>query len=69
VAPSRAAENVRARLRRILGEARAADAVPWDYERTRLYKMIVPQMTNWLPEDEAARWKAEFAAEMRRLGA
>ena len=62
-------DMVRARLNRILAEARAADVLPWDHGRTRLYRMIVPQMTSWLPEDEAAQWCFDFETEMRRLEA
>lgn len=62
-------EKVRARLRHILGEARGAEKFPWEPTRVSLYRTIVPQMTNWLPEDEATRWLAEFDAEMARLEA
>ena len=60
---------MRARLRRILAEARAADSVPWSRNDEGMYEIIVPQMTNWLPPDEAARWCREFAAELARLRA
>ncbi len=30
---------------------------------------LVPDMTRWLPEDEAAAWRARFAKELDRLGA
>ncbi len=60
-------DRVRARLARILAEARAADAVPWSRNDEGMYEIIVPQMTNWLPPDEAARWCADFAAELARL--
>lgn len=62
-------ERVRARLTRILAEARAADSVPWNRNDERMYETIVPQMTNWLPADEAARWCREFAEELVRLRA
>ncbi len=61
-------ERVRARLERIVAEARAADAMPWDRAELRLYRTIVPQMTLWLPEDEAARWRLDFETEVERLG-
>lgn len=32
-----------------------------------LYQTIFPQMTNWLPTEEAAQLRFEFAAEMERL--
>jgi hypothetical protein len=60
-------DKVRVRLHKILDEARAAEAMPWDAEETRLYRTIFPQMTNWLPEDEAARLRSEFEAELARL--
>jgi hypothetical protein len=55
------------RLTRILAEARAADRMPWPEERVRVYRHTVPNMTNWLPPDEAERVKAEFAAHMARF--
>lgn len=61
-------DKVRARLARILAEARAADVMPWEPARLSLYRTIVPDMTRWLPEDEGARWRAEFSAELTRLG-
>ena len=61
-------EKVRSRLRRILAEARAAQAMPWEPTRLSLYRIIVPDMTRYLPEDEAAGWRAEFAAELDRFG-
>jgi uncharacterized protein (DUF1499 family) len=48
-------DKVRARLHRILAEARAA--------------RIFPQMTNWLPEDEGAQLRFEFESELARLKA
>ena len=62
-------ERVRARLRRILGEARAARSMPWDRSRADLYRLIVPQMTLSLPDEEAAQWRLEFESEVARLEA
>lgn len=61
-------ERVRRRLQRILSEARAANRMPWDRERERLYRKLVPQMALALPEDEAAQLVMEFEAELDRLG-
>lgn len=61
-------DKVRARLSRILAEARAAEVMPWEPARLSLYRTIVPDMTRWLPDDEAARWRAEFDVELERLG-
>ena len=60
-------DKVRARLERILGQARAADALPWERSQASLYRTIVPDMTRWLPDDEAAAWRAEFETQMARL--
>ena len=62
-------EKVRARLHRILGEAKAAPALPWEPARVSLYRTIFPQMTLWLPDDEAAQLRLEFETELTRLQA
>jgi hypothetical protein len=62
-------EVVRAELHEILAEARAAQTLPWDRARLSLYQTVFPQMTNWLPEEEAAQLRFEFAAELERLKA
>jgi hypothetical protein len=62
-------DAVRARLHAILAEMRAADAMPWDCKRAQLNAKIFPQMTNWLPADEAAQLCLEFKAELARLEA
>ncbi len=61
-------DKVRARLYKILAEARAAQTSPWEPARVSLYRTIFPQMTLWLPEDEAAQLRFEFETEMARLG-
>lgn len=60
-------DKVRARLHHILAEARAAQRFPWDSSRVSLYRTIFPQMTLFLPEDEAAQLRLDFEAEMTRL--
>jgi len=62
-------DKVRARLHRILAEARAAETLPWEPARLSLYRTIFPQMTLWLPEDEATQLCFAFDAEMERLKA
>jgi hypothetical protein len=44
-------DKVRARLHKILAEARAADTAPWGAARLSLYRTIVPQMAGFLPEE------------------
>jgi hypothetical protein len=58
---------VRLKLQRILAEARAAETMPWDATRLRYLRTVVPQMVNWLPEDEASQLKFEFFEEVKRL--
>ena len=58
---------MRARLHKILAEARAAQTSPREPARVSLYRTIFPQMTLWLPEDEAAQLRFEFETEMARL--
>ena len=62
-------DKVREELHRILAEARAAEAMPWDQQRARLYSTIFPQMTGCLPEDEGAQLRFEFETELVRLKA
>jgi hypothetical protein len=63
-------QAVRARLLAMLGEARAAEgASPWNERTTRLYRIIFPQMANWLPDEEAAQLRRDFEQELSRLKA
>lgn len=62
-------DRVRARLETILAQARASETLPWDCAQLRLYRTIVPQMTLWLPEEEAAQWRLDFMTELERLDA
>jgi hypothetical protein len=60
--------DIRARLQKMLAEARAADSTsPWNERTTRLYQVIFPQMANWLPTAEAEQLRLEFRTEMERL--
>jgi hypothetical protein len=62
-------DSVRAELYKILAEARAAKKLPWEPKTVLLYRTIFPQMTNWLPDDEAAHLRFEFDTEIKRLEA
>jgi hypothetical protein len=62
-------DKVRRRLERILAEARAADAMPWDWSQQNLYRTIFPQMAGLLPEAERAQYCFQFEAEWERLKA
>lgn len=62
-------DEVRARLGRILAEARAAERLPWDPDKVLIYQTIFPHMAGWLPESEAKQLRFEFDTEMARLKA
>ena len=62
-------DKVRARLYKILGEARAARRLPWEAGRASLYRTIFPQLTLWLPDDEGAQLRFAFETELVRLEA
>jgi hypothetical protein len=42
---------------------------PFRPQHVRLYRTVFPQMTNWLPEEEAAQLRFEFETELARLEA
>ena len=62
-------DEVRAELRAILAQMRSAEAMPWDADRTALYRTIFPQMTGCLPEEEGAQLRFDFDTELARLEA
>ena len=62
-------DKVRAELLHVLAQARAAQSFPWDARRTLYWRAVFPQMTNWLPDEEAAQLRFAFETEIRRLDA
>ncbi len=58
-----------AELLGVLAKIRAAQTFPWDARRTLYWRTVFPQMTNWLPDEEAARLRLAFETELRRLDA
>lgn len=60
-------ERVRARLHRILTELRGTQSFPVGSGRPSLYRTIFPQLTLFLPDEEAAQLRLEFETEMARL--
>ncbi len=62
-------DSVRAELHKILAEARAAERLPCEPTKVSLSRTIFPQMTNWLPDEEAAQLRFAFETEMARLAA
>jgi hypothetical protein len=61
-------EKVRQKLLAMLDQIRAEEC-PWSEKELGLNKVVFPQMANWLPAEEAARLREEFAAEVARLEA
>ncbi|MFE0757716.1 hypothetical protein ACFW16_27395 [Inquilinus sp. NPDC058860] len=53
-------DRVRRKLDALLSEAREAGTHGLPQARRRLIETVVPQMTRWLPEDEAERLKRAF---------
>ncbi len=61
-------EEVRQELKALLAIAKAArDAAPWDRRTHRYHQVVFPQMTNWLPDDEAEQLRFDFAKELERI--
>lgn len=61
-------QAIREELVAILAVARAArDEAPWDRRTHRYHQVVFPQMTNWLPAEEAAQLKLAFVAELERI--
>ena len=60
-------DKVRARLEKLLAEARAAQTMPWEPSQLSLYRLIFPQMTLWLADDEGAQYRMAFELELKRL--
>lgn len=61
------AEKIRLHLKALLETARSATTMPWPERDARMWQIEFPQLTNWLPPDEAAQLRLEFAQEMHRL--
>lgn len=71
--PQRAAapdpNTIRQRLDRLIEVLRAADTMPFSERDARMWQTVVPNMTKWLPDDEAETIRTRFTREMARLGA
>ena len=66
-APSLA--TVRAEVNKVLEKARIAKEMPWTAKEVAFWKTVFPQMTNWLPAEEAAQLRSAFIEELCRLEA
>jgi hypothetical protein len=61
--------KVSVELNRLLDEMRAASSMPWDAYTVGYHQLVFPQMSRWLPEDEAAQLCLAFEEELKRLEA
>ncbi|MFN4040666.1 MAG: hypothetical protein ACK4I0_03265 [Brevundimonas sp.] len=61
--------RARAKLTRVLEQARAADRMPWDDRNVRMWQTVFPQMARWLPDEEAEQMTRAFQHEIARLKA
>lgn len=66
-APSLA--TVRAEVNKVLEKARIAREMPWTAKEVAFWKTVFPQMTNWLPAEEAEQLRSAFMEEICRLEA
>ena len=61
--------EVRMELQALLAQAKAAATLPWSRADLLYHQTVFPQMSRWLPSEEAAQLCFEFAAELERLTA
>jgi hypothetical protein len=54
------AETVRPRLDAVLDQIRSGRASKWSEAEHRRWRVVFPQMCEWLPEDERELKRAEF---------
>lgn len=59
--------RIRLQLLALLDTARQATTMPWPERDARMWQIAFPQLTNWLPPEEAHQLRFEFAREMQRL--
>ena len=63
-------DEIREDLGAILAAARSVSVeCPWDERTYRYNKVVFPQMSRWLPEEEAIQLCLEFAEELDRIEA
>jgi hypothetical protein len=62
-------EKVRAEVKKVLDKAQIAKDMPWTPKEVAFWKTVFPQMTRWLPDDEAAKLCAAFMLEITRMEA
>jgi hypothetical protein len=61
-------ETIRAKMQKLIAEARASKHTPWPKRQTRSHMVMFPYMAEWLPKDEGEQLLLAFREEMKRLG-
>lgn len=61
-------DTIRAKMHKLIAEARAAKSTPWPKRQVRTHMVMFPYMAEWLPPEEGEQLLLEFREEMRRLG-
>lgn len=61
-------EAIRRRLSRLLETLRVSETMPLSDKDIRMWQIVLPNMTRWLPDDEARAIQSELAKEIKRLG-
>ena len=54
-------ESVRQRIEAVLRPLRSGGELPWSAKDTARWRLVVPQMADWLPAEERDVVRAEFA--------
>jgi hypothetical protein len=67
VATAPTVESARARLEAVLTALRSGSAASWTSREAARWKVVVPQMADWLPAAEGDVVRAEFAALIERF--
>jgi len=67
VATAPTVESVRARLEAVLAPLRSGSEPSWSARDAARWKLVVPQMADWLPPQEREAVRAEFAALVQAL--
>ncbi len=60
-------DKVRARLYKLLAEARATQPKTWEPSTLSLYRTVFPQMAGFLPAEEGSQLLLAFETELQRL--
>ena len=58
---------IRGRLGKLLETLRESESMPLSDKDLRMWRTVVPNMTRWLPDNEAEAIRSEFAHQMQRL--